>query len=337
MSDATNSGSINKTNTTNITDTTNTSAGSARIEDYFWYPKNFKSYRWFRPLLVSILTVVFYVLVSNGATIILQFLGNVTGNDVAGTLKGLAGGYDNFDSYSTFGALLSLGLIALLIVALALGNLVAGKRPFSSYISSKGGWRMKVFFICLGVALVVSALPVGVSTLMDADTKGAVKFTVAGFIFCIILGPFQCIAEEFIFRALATQTLTGWFRIRILAVILSSLFFMVMHPYNGIGKIEIFITGAAMCLMAWIANGIEASSAIHITNNMTIFIMTGFGISKVTEDAKVSSIILSTVIDIVYIVILILIKKKTNIFDEVKKDDVAEYNHKFEEKLAGKK
>ena len=89
--------------------------------------------------------------------------------------------------------------------------------------------------------------------------------------------------------------------------------------------------------MAWIANGIEASSAIHITNNMTIFIMTGFGISKVTEDVTVSSIILSTVIDIIYIVILILIKKKTNIFDEVKKDDVAEYNHKFEEKLARKK
>ena len=111
---------------------------------------------------------------------------------------------------------------------------------------------------------------------------------------------------------------------------------MVVHPYNGIGKMEIVCTGAAMCVMAWIANGIEASSAIHITNNMTLFYMGGFGLKKMTSQAEIKSVISTAIIDLIYIAILLIIKKKTNLFDDVKKDDITPFNDKYEKKLEEK-
>ena len=304
--------------------------------DFLTHPKNFKAYKWYKPLLVLLLTAVFFLILSNCMSVLIFIIETAQGHDASKLFAAVKGGYDSFNAYTLSGALFSLGSLAIFIPSLLFASLIVGDRPFSSYSSAKGGWRMKVFLKCFGLCLIVSTIPVAIHTIINSDTEQNVQFTVAGFIVCTILAPFQCIAEEYIFRSLALQTFTSWFRIRVIAVIISSLLFMSMHPYNTIGKIEILLTGAAMCIMAWIGNGIEASSAIHITNNMTIFYLAGFGIDKVSQDSTIDEIIVTVAIDIVYIAILLFVRKKFHWFDAVKKDDVTPFNEKYEKKLEAK-
>ncbi len=305
-------------------------------QDFLKHPKNFKSYKWYKPILVMLLTSLFFFVLSNVLTLAVSFIEMARGNNIQEIIESMKGGYDSFNTYSLSGALLSLGNLALLIPSLIFASLIVGDRPFSSYSSSKGGWRMGVFVKCFLICLIVSAVPVAIYTFITNEDDNIRKFSIAGLITCTLLCPFQCIAEEYIFRSLITQTITSWFRVRIIAVIVSSLIFMMFHPYNGIGKIEILCTGAAMCIMAWIGRGIEASSAIHITNNMTIFYLSGFGIGKVQTDETIGGVILTIVVDIVYIAVLYFVQKKFHWFDAVKKDDVTPFNEAYEKKLESK-
>ena len=72
------------------------------------------------------------------------------------------------------------------------------------------------------------------------------KFTLVGFAVVTILGPLQCIAEEYAFRGLLMQTLGSWFRLPIIAVIIQAVVFAVMHPYNTIGQIGILSSGLVL-------------------------------------------------------------------------------------------
>ena len=107
--------------------------------------------------------------------------------------------------------------------------------------------------------------------------------------------------------------------------------FASMHPYDIVGVTEIAISGVTMGLVAWLAHGIEASSALHIVNNMTIFYTVGFGFGKISTVTPPSDLVLSACIDIAYLAIIIICSKR-GMFDEVKYDDAAEYNKNIEEK-----
>ncbi len=296
--------------------------------DFLTHPKSFKAYRWYKPILVCLLFGFFFFIFINCISVFLSITEKLRGNDPAELFKAASGGYDSFNAYTFSGAILNLGTISLMIPALLLAVLIVRDRPFSSYSSSKGGWRMKVFLKCFGVCLLVCAIPVAVYTILTSDTKQMIQFTVAGFIVCTILGPFQCIAEEYLFRSFILQTAASWFRVRVVAVAVSSLIFMSMHPYDTVGRVEILIIGTGMCIMAWIGNGIEASSALHITNNMTIFYLAGFGIDKVSKDTNISEVFVTLFINLIYIAILLFARKKLHWFDEVKKDDVTTFNEK---------
>ena len=85
------------------------------------------------------------------------------------------------------------------------------------------------------------------------------KFSIASFAVVTILGPLQCIAEEYAFRGLLMQTFGSWFRLPVIAVILQAAVFASQHPYNTIGKIGLLVSGCVFGLSAWIGRGIEAS------------------------------------------------------------------------------
>ncbi len=68
--------------------------------------------------------------------------------------------------------------------------------------------------------------------------------------------------------------------------------------------------------------GLEAGSALHIVNNMTIFYMAGFGFAEINSEANIPGMIVDALINIAYVIFLIVIDKKFHWFDEVKKDDV---------------
>ncbi len=313
---------------------------NAAEHSYPIYGRQFKSYRWYKPILVFLLFAFFYLildvalafLVAHGAGIGMEgLMGNAAGDVFSDS-------YDDMDLANTWQSVMSLGSVTCMIPALWLASKIVRDRPFSSYTSARGGWSSKAFwrafvvaFICIGIPIIVDELFV-----LHHINDFQMKFTIASFLVVTILGPLQCIAEEYVFRGLLLQTFGSWFRLPIIAVILQSVVFTLLHPYNMVGKIEIFISGVVFALAVWIGRGIEVSSAFHICNNMTIFYLQGMNMATISSETTVADLVVSAVCASAYVIAIFIISKKTDWFDKVKRDDLTAWNQKVEEKIARK-
>ncbi|MBP5749546.1 MAG: CPBP family intramembrane metalloprotease [Firmicutes bacterium] len=297
--------------------------------EYPTYPRRFISYRWFKPILVALIFFVLYM----GASVAIVVAGAVQQGGLDAIMN-IAGSYDSMDVASVSGILLNLGSLAIVIPILALVTLIVRDRPFSSYSSARGGWDWGVFGKMMLLALIVCGVPNVIWILLDHGPLDN-HFTVFTFLLLTVMGPLQCIAEEYLFRGLIMQTFGGWFRIPVIAVIGQALIFMSMHPYNLTGRLTILATGCMMGLMAWITRGIEASSAIHIVNNMVAFYVDGLGIGAIASEVSTLDLFVTLAVDAVYVLALLFLRKK-GWFDRVKKDDVAEFNERVRTKYAKK-
>ena len=290
-------------------------------------PRRFISSRGFKPLLAGLLFAVLYL----GSNVAIVLLGALNQGGLESVMK-IAGSYDTMDVSSGPGILLNLGSLAVAIPLLALTALIVRDRPFSSYSSARGGWDWSVFGRMMLLALLVCGVPNLVWILLDHGPLNN-QFTIATFLLLTVMGPLQCIAEEYMFRGLLMQTFGGWFRIPVIAVVLQALIFMAMHPYNLTGKLTILATGCMMGLMAWISRGIEASSAIHIVNNMVAFYADGLGLGAIGSEVSTLDLVVTLIIDAVYVAVLLVLRKK-GFFDRIKRDDAAEFNAKVAPKYA---
>lgn len=169
-------------------------------------------YKWFKPILVALIAFGFFLVFSIAISIIAMVLATIQGYNVQTFMASMSGGYDGFDAYSPVGAIMSLGSIAVLIPSLMIGNRLINSRPFSSYSSSRGGFNFVEFFKCMVVALIVLGLPIIITSLLYDEKTGVNKFTVFGFIICTILGPLQCVAEEYVFRGHLMQMFGSWIK-----------------------------------------------------------------------------------------------------------------------------
>lgn len=316
-------------------------SSNAREHSYPVYGRQFKSYRWYKPIITAVLFFGIYTGLS-----LLLFVGvlfairnEVTPDSLQSVLGSIfATDYDSMDLTNARQSVVSLGGIAIMIPALWLASVIVRDRPFSSYSSSRGGWSSKVFWRAFPVAFICITLPVLADELfvqhhIDNFRMG---FTLASFAVVTILGPLQCIAEEYVFRGLLMQTLGSWFRVPVIAVILQSAVFVLMHPYDIYGKIGIFVSGMVFALTAWIGRGIEISSAFHICNNMTIFYLQGMNIAEISSTSDMRSLIFGIVTGVAYILIIFIISKRTNWFSRIRKNDLAAWNKKIDEKAARK-
>ena len=279
--------------------------------EYITYGRRFNSYRWYKPILVGVLTAIFAMVVVIGAifaSIALGFL-----SDVKPLL--LQTGYDNMDVSSVGGILLNLGGLAVFIPALWLAAKIVRDRPFSSYSSSRGGWNWKLFGKCLLIAIVTVGIPAVISNLMEPG-DGVNRLTVFTFLLLTVMGPLQCIAEEYLFRAFFLQTLGSWFKIPIVAIVVSAVIFAAGHPYSMAGVLSVLASGLIWGFTAKISRGLEASSAAHITNNMATFYMMGFGMVNLTADVRVTDMIFSIAADFLYLIVIIILTRNTHWFDE---------------------
>lgn len=312
------------------------SKNNSNVRDYLSYPKQFLPYKWYKPILVALIAFGFFLVFSIAISIIAMVLATIQGYNVQTFMASMSGGYDGFDAYSPVGAIMSLGSIAVLIPSLMIGNRLINSRPFSSYSSSRGGFNFVEFFKCMVVALIVLGLPIIISSLIYDEKTGVNKFTVFGFIICTILGPLQCVAEEYVFRGHLMQMFGSWIKFPVIPVILQTICFAIMHPYNNVGVISVAIFGLILGFCAYFTKGLEASSALHIVNNMVAFYLTGFGIGGISKDVEIAPTILVAVCALIYLAFMIFASKKLGWFSKVKKDDVAEFNAKIEARRQAK-
>lgn len=300
-------------------------SNSSAAPDYLTYPKRFAAYKWYKPLLVILVGGAIYFGFLMALSIFCSVFAASRGVDL---MQSAASGYDKLDAYSALGALLSLGSIAIAIPALMLGNRIINYRSFSSYSSSRSGFDFAVFFKCFAASLVLIALPLVLISLFTAE-RGEVKFSILGFVFCSILVPLQCCAEEYVFRGHLMQMFGSWIKIPVIPIILQNLFFAAAHPYNVIGVISVGLMGIALGVCAYITKGLESSCALHVVNNMTTFYLAGFGIGGVRTDVDITELIAVLVFVCLYLAFIIFADKKLGWFSKFKRDDAAEFDAKI--------
>ena len=154
--------------------------------DFATYPRNFNTYKWFKPLLVGLLFFVFYFLFASLIYLItsLVFHTNISFS-----------GYDTSDFYSAAGAFFNCGMEAIYIPSMLLAALIVKDRSFSSYLSSMGGWRWKTFLKTCAAAFVIVGIPTAVHLLLSGNT-GDVRFTSGGLILLVLLMPLRALRKN---------------------------------------------------------------------------------------------------------------------------------------------
>ena len=316
-------------------------SSNAKEHSYPVYGRQFISYKWYKPVLVFILFTLFYLILSVALVIgVAVFLGNGSINgSVSETASGVfSQSYDDMDLANAWQSVVNLGSVAVMIPALWLAANIVRDRPFSSYSSARGGWNGKVFWKSLLVSVICLAVPMIIKDLFvehrinDFD----MKFTLTSFAVVTILGPLQCIGEEYAFRGLLMQTFGSWFKVPVIAVIIQALVFMSMHPYDTVGKIGIIASGLVFAFTAWIGRGIEVSSAYHVVNNMTISYLQGMNLTEISSSTTVKDLIFELCTGALYVLVIFIISKKTDWFSKIKREDAAEWNQRIEDKIARK-
>lgn len=290
--------------------------------NYITYPRNFASYKWAKPILVFILFLIIYLV---GGAILVMFMDR-TG---ASPVESLGLGYDSMNVSSVSGVLTNLGSVAWMLPSLALAVFIVKERPFSSYSSARGGWNFKIFFLSMLVAAIIFAVHTVIRFLTGNLYPFDNQFTLAGFIVLTLIGPIQCVAEEYVFRGFMLQTIGSWTRLPVFAVIIQVAVFMALHPYNLAGRISVGFSALVFALCAWFGRGLEISSGLHVVNNMFAFYMTGFGIDRIKSAVTTTELVSTMIIDIIFLVVMLIIIRKCRWFGERKKDDITAFDTKM--------
>lgn len=289
--------------------------------EYPTYGRQFNTYKWFKPLIFAAVMGVIYL------AFMILLLFTLLGESDSGHLT-----YADLDFTNLKMTCYILGTTAAGLPAVFIATKIVKDRPFSSYTSARGGWNNKVFLVGLLAATVTCLLPRLYLLFKSTGFKPENKVTALTLLIIVGLGSMQCIAEEYMFRGVLMQTIGSWIKMPVVAVFLQAAVFVVAHLYDVYGSLSILISGIGFGAAAWITRGIEASAALHIMNNVPVFYLIGAGLSSVSGGGgNMATVIYTLCVDGSFVLILWILKKKTHLFDEVRKDDLAAWNEAHSE------
>ena len=280
-----------------------------RISDYITFPKTFENYRWYKPILVLIVTFIIMLIL---AALVFGVFYLIMGFDFIKFV--FNGGYEALMSPM---AILFTDLILIVFIpALYLASKVVNDRPFSSYSSSRGGWNFKLYFKALVIPVILYILFLGAETAIVGPVSAS-HFSIAFLIVLLISVPLQSIAEEYIFRGFIMQTLGSWFKIPVLAIVLQAIIFAFGHSYNSIGVFETLVIGLGLGFFAWKTNGIEVTSALHTANNFSFGLFVMLGLQESTSSPQLWDVASAIVFIVILYAIMYYVGMKTDWFGEI--------------------
>jgi len=171
------------------------------------------------------------------------------------------------------------GLFAFIILVKPLNN-----RTFKMTINGTGRIRWDRYFISAAVWLILSALYLFFYLKIDPanftinnKTSSIIVLTVVSVLFI----PFQAAFEEVLFRGYLMQGFAALLKNRWFPVIMTSIFFGLLHAFNPEVKEYGFLTmmpqyiifGLIFGIVTILDDGIEASMGAHAANNAFLCIM----------------------------------------------------------------
>ncbi|MEE4215895.1 MAG: CPBP family intramembrane glutamic endopeptidase [Bacteroidales bacterium] len=167
-----------------------------------------------------------------------------------------------------------LGLLSLVLLMKPLHG-----RTFMSLFNGGGNIRWKRFFTGALVWLVLMGIYLYFSIQSNPDNfslNNTSKSLIWLVIIALLLIPFQTTFEEILFRGYLMQGAGAWFRNKWMPLIITSLFFGLMHAANPeireygfwIMMPQYIFYGLVFGLITIIDNGIEIAMGAHAANNI---------------------------------------------------------------------
>jgi membrane protease YdiL (CAAX protease family) len=267
------------------------------------------SYRWWKPLVALVVTLVLWIVFTLIAVIVGVVIaaaqGLVTFTDATTALKQLTKLFAVIDAGNPLSVAVGLIGVATLLPAVWLGYLVVGLRPLAVLRSVAFRFRWRWMAWCLLPALVITIaanviqlflfpLVLGGGQVV-APTIGLGTFLVSAALI-IVITPIQAAAEEFAFRGVITQMLGSWIRPVWLVIILSTIPFAAAHTQylSDAGAVTWATADVAFFALiagyvTWRTGGIEASIALHAINNTVAFLTLASSLGGTTSTSTRAS------------------------------------------------
>ena len=178
-----------------------------------------------------------------------------------------------------------LVFIALLITiipvipAIFIARLITNFKPLGLIHSIAGRMRWSYLSVFLGFGFLIFGLYNVGNLVLDGSltTQNSVHPLNSGMfwlyiVLILLIVPFQCYAEELLFRGYLMQTVGRWLKNPVWAIIIPAPIFMVLHGYGLWGLLSVLTMALIAGFLCWYTGGLEAGIGLHIANNVSIFI-----------------------------------------------------------------
>lgn len=274
--------------------------------EYHRLYRGIKNYRWWKPLLVLVLSAAIYFAMNIVIGIVFAIVAVVAAPqllDIA-AIEALT----IPDTQNPLSLLVGLGAVALMIPAVWLGMLSVGIRPlgrgWSVALRLRWGLIWRTGLLSIGAIVVITVVDTLLAPLFGVAAAAEPAAARADFdptlalwsmLIIVLLVPFQAAAEEYVFRGMLMQVLGAWVRSPWLAMLLPTLLFALAHIYDIWGLLAVAVMGFTAAWLAWRTGGLEAAVAVHVVNNLVAFGVMATGLTGETgqtvEGAGPSSLI----------------------------------------------
>ena len=240
--------------------------------------------RWFTPVLEGLLIAgIYFVLLLIVSFALLAFA--VMLRVPYDHLTDLQRVYANvFKTPLVFIAFLST--VIPVIPAIFIARLITNFKPLGLIHSIAGRMRWSYLSVFLGFGFLIFGLYfVGFAALDGSlTTQNSVHPLNSGMfwlyiVLILLIVPFQCYAEELLFRGYLMQTVGRWLKNPAWAIILPAPIFMVLHGYGLWGLLSVLTMALIAGFLCWYTGGLEAGIGLHIANNVSIFIFGLLGLA----------------------------------------------------------
>jgi membrane protease YdiL (CAAX protease family) len=245
-------------------------------------------YRWWKPLVTGLIALgicfgflIVLVVLLLASTLVLPELRPLITKLAAGTI----------DNSLPVVLALSLSSVAVLLPSVWLARLIMGPRPVGllSSIAGRLRWRwmarlIPAVVIAYGASTLFSILLLPLLTGESIPPAVVSSSTWTVVLVAVLLVPLQATAEEFFFRGYLAQTIGGWLKHPLFAILLPVPLFTISHPqYDVWGLIDVSVFAVVAGWLVWRTGGLEASIVAHVVNNTVIFVIGAFGLVDVNS------------------------------------------------------
>ena len=251
---------------------------------YHWLSHVNPRARWFTPVLEGLLIAgIYFVLLLIVSFALLAFA--VMLRVPYDYLTDLQRIYANvFKTPLVFIALLIT--IIPVIPAIFIARLITNFKPLGLIHSIAGRMRWSYLGVFLGFGFLIFGL-YNVGNLVLAGsltTQNSVHPLNSGMfwlyiVLILLIVPFQCYAEELLFRGYLMQTVGRWLKNPVWAIIIPAPIFMVLHGYGLWGLLSVLTMALIAGFLCWYTGGLEAGIGLHIANNISGIILGLLGLA----------------------------------------------------------